>query len=66
MNIQAQRPQLQNGDATSRPHEAREHHVAALTVCQSKVEFYSRRAEHDHHDDGLVHGHFWAMSSTVR
>ncbi|MBU6420275.1 MAG: hypothetical protein KGQ79_11210 [Proteobacteria bacterium] len=25
-----------------------------------------REAKEDHHDDGLVHGHFWAMSSTVR
>lgn len=23
-------------------------------------------AENGDHDDGLVHGHFWAMSSTVR
>ncbi len=24
------------------------------------------RDDFDHYDDGLVHGHFWAMSSTVR
>ncbi len=23
-------------------------------------------ADYDRYDDGLVHGHFWAMSSTVR
>ncbi|HTQ70219.1 MAG TPA: hypothetical protein VMH92_01825 [Acidocella sp.] len=25
-----------------------------------------RNADFDRHDDGLVHGHFWAMSSTIR
>lgn len=25
-----------------------------------------RNVESDQFDDGLVHGHFWAMSSTVR
>ncbi len=25
-----------------------------------------RAIDTDQHDDGLVHGHFWAMSSTVR
>ena len=23
-------------------------------------------ADFDHYDDGLVHGHLWAMSSTIR
>lgn len=27
---------------------------------------YNHKADHDEYDDGLVHGHFWAMSSTVR
>ena len=26
----------------------------------------AHRPQDDNHDDGLVHGHFWAMSSTVR
>ncbi|WP_298214994.1 hypothetical protein [Acidocella sp.] len=27
---------------------------------------YDRQPAENDHDDGLVHGHFWAMSSTVR
>ena len=27
---------------------------------------HERHADFDNYDDGLVHGHFWAMSSTVR
>lgn len=66
MNTQTQRPQPQTGSATFRSHEAREHHGAGSGAGQSKIEFYSRRSEADTHDDGLVHEHFWAMSSTVR
>lgn len=27
---------------------------------------HDHNADFDRYDDGLVHGHFWAMSSTVR
>ncbi|MGE4482108.1 hypothetical protein [Acidocella sp.] len=27
---------------------------------------HDHNADFDNYDDGLVHGHFWAMSSTVR
>ncbi len=27
---------------------------------------HDRDADFDRYDDGLVHGHFWAMSSTIR
>jgi hypothetical protein len=27
---------------------------------------HDRNNDFDRYDDGLVHGHFWAMSSTVR
>ncbi|MBB5373603.1 hypothetical protein [Acidocella aromatica] len=38
--------------------------VAAQAQAQRRDE--ENRTEHRDHDDGLVHGHFWAMSSTVR
>lgn len=38
--------------------------VAAQTQARRRDE--ETRAEQRDHDDGLVHGHFWAMSSTVR
>lgn len=66
MNMQAQRPQPQSHQSLSRSHEAREHHSAACVSAHSKIEFYSHRGDHDDRDDGLVHGHFWAMSTTVR
>lgn len=30
------------------------------------TERYNHKIDNDDYDDGLVHGHFWAMSSTVR
>lgn len=66
MNMQAQRPQPQNGHHMSLPREAGAQYGVASVPCQNKMELYNHRADNDHHDDGLVHGHFWAMSTTVR
>lgn len=40
--------------------------VAAQAQAQAQRRNEETRAEQRDHDDGLVHGHFWAMSSTVR
>lgn len=31
-----------------------------------RADRHNHTADQDGYDDGLVHGHFWAMSSTVR
>lgn len=40
--------------------------VAAQMQAQARRRDEETRAEQRDHDDGLVHGHFWAMSSTIR
>lgn len=65
MNTQTRPSQPQIGRTMSFPHEG---HVRPHAVSTSQGVLYHHRPEtdHDRHDDGLVHGHFWAMSSTVR
>lgn len=65
MTMQTRRAQTQTGRSSSSTHEG---HGSQTAVSTSQGVLYHHRPELDHdvHDDGLVHGHFWAMSSTVR
>ena len=52
-----------NGVAVARRASLLQSHPAQ----PSRVEpAHDRDADFDRYDDGLVHGHFWAMSSTIR
>lgn len=47
-------------------HQAHDRQNQAAFVHQNATEHHANKADRDYYDDGLVHGHFWAMSSTIR
>lgn len=67
MTMQNHRATVSTGHGTSFPPAARERHFVLFVPGQGRPDSHNHdKTERDDHDDGLVHGHFWAMSSTVR
>lgn len=66
MNMQTHRTPSPNNRNMSHARDIHNRQTSANASARGGIDQPCHQAEHDHHDDGLVHGHFWAMTSTVR
>ena len=67
MSTQTNRRPAPALQAMNLSHEIRDHHGATAAPRHGMMDHHNReQADREYYDDGLVHGHFWAMSSTVR
>ena len=56
---------IRSGRDSQSAHEGRTHQNPATLASHDAKSHHDQQAGQDY-DDGLVHGHFWAMSTTLR